>query len=348
MEKELFIIKKGEVPYISKIENNQIHKICPLNYNTKNNVKIFENRWIISSTKKGRKIFIDEYDQKNSRIVNSRIILLPPKSYIYSSNVFKNLLYVGGSNINKQIGYYNLEEKELKSENISIPEKFKVPGKAIDEILIQDNLLYAVDNLISPKWIFIYNINNPLEPKFIKQIQLNSNGTYEHISYGDISKNYISLYSTTTGRSGQLEHISILNRNNGKTIFSISNKLKSFFSLDEHIEENIYKNFHWNKMRFYNDILLIPAGKCILALQDLKKLSNLFLREQHFSKMKLNNPWNIRDLKSTKSSRCFYPEIYDDESISSINPLFSEDYILIEITNHLKKVRYKLISIKFI
>jgi hypothetical protein len=94
---------------------------------------------------------------------------------------------------------------------IDLPIK-TIEGKSIDDILIRNKTLFLVDNIVFPKYIFKYDTSIPNNPKHTGTYELENNGTYEHIIKGDINDNWIVLFSSTDGRDGAYQHISIIGK----------------------------------------------------------------------------------------------------------------------------------------
>jgi len=129
-----------------------------------------------------------------------------------------NVVYLGGSHNFVNDGSEMFSILDLSGENYQVIEKEipvkTVPGKSIDDILILDNSLILVDNVVFPKYIFVYDIGVPANPVHLKTIRLPDNGSYEHIIKGDINDNWLILFSSTSGMGGSSQYITIDGSNN--------------------------------------------------------------------------------------------------------------------------------------
>ncbi|WP_210487302.1 hypothetical protein [Rufibacter aurantiacus] len=105
-------------------------------------------------------------------------------------------------------GFMNLLEEQPKWQRLPIPVEMNA-GKSIDDILIYDKKLVLVDNIQFPKYLFEYDITNPLKPGSTKTINLPNNGTYEHIYRGCINKDWMALYSSGVGRRGVCNYVTV-------------------------------------------------------------------------------------------------------------------------------------------
>jgi hypothetical protein len=92
-------------------------------------------------------------------------------------------------------------------------------GKAIDDVLIQNNKLILVDNFIFPKYILEYDITNDNEPVHVSTKELPNNGTYEHIIKGDVNEHYMVLFSSCYGSYGSSKYIVVEGKSSGRLHF---------------------------------------------------------------------------------------------------------------------------------
>lgn len=105
-----------------------------------------------------------------------------------------------------------LIQYHLKSEKwfqLEIPEEVKVWGKAVDDLVVNDTLLIAVDNIVLPKYILYFNLNSNEKLNFSHFKRLKSNSSYESIHKAIITNNYLGLLSTTMNYGTVSEHITL-------------------------------------------------------------------------------------------------------------------------------------------
>jgi hypothetical protein len=126
-----------------------------------------------------------------------------PKSVLLNSDN----LFVGGIFQNEMLVQFHLKTQEWYS--LDIPDEFKIPGKAIDDLLANETQLIAIDNIVDPKYLIYYNLNMTSKVSLSHVFELKGTGTYEHITRGFHSENYLGLISDTWGECGAFEYISI-------------------------------------------------------------------------------------------------------------------------------------------
>lgn len=121
--------------------------------------------------------------------INARSILLE-----------ENNLFIGGDKRRKKLHITNYEQVllqyHLKNEQwyqLEIP----INVGAIDDILVNDSLVIAFDNIVFPKYLFFYHKNITHQLELSHFTKLKYNGPYEHISQGRITDKYIGLLSKT-------------------------------------------------------------------------------------------------------------------------------------------------------
>jgi hypothetical protein len=244
-----FIIPQTQSSIIASIDNNAIHELGRIDipYNSKS--VITENGLIVAlcfSTKpKSKRLEIFDMSGK-------QLLRLP--QYKYRAIACKNnVVYLGGQYATKEKELFasiDLSNVDFSIKEIQLPIK-TVKGKSIDDILIRDNMLYLVDNIIFPKYIFHYDISTPENPVHTTTKKLLNNGTYEHIIKGEITKNWMVLYSQSVGRFGASQHITISGKKEATISFLVSSWQK----------DKIEKSFI--DISLLNDTLIILYDDCV-------------------------------------------------------------------------------------
>ena len=150
------------------------------------------------------KNFITLYEIQTSKEIKLSIPQgIKPKTILLN----KENLFVGG-----EMGEEILVQYHIPSEKwyqLEIPEEVSLFGKAVDDLVINDSLLIAIDNIILPKYVLFYHLNSTGKLEFSHSRPLKSNSTYEHIYQGRITPKYLGLNSTTVNHGNIYEHITI-------------------------------------------------------------------------------------------------------------------------------------------
>src|SRR5690606_14964784 len=114
---------------------------------------------------------------------------IKPKSILLNEH---NLL-IGGEMGNEILVQYNLQSKRWY--NLQIPKEVMFPGKAIDDLVVNDSLLIAIDDIVMPKYVLFYKLKpqGKLELSHFKELK--SNGAYESIFQARITDKHFGLIS---------------------------------------------------------------------------------------------------------------------------------------------------------
>jgi hypothetical protein len=276
---DIFILNSIDIPYQSKsvfTKNNLIVTLC------------FEKQLLKVFNVDGN--LLAEYNNFSYKSIACQL----------------NTVYFGGScdivsttggEFGEMFCYIDFGSDKFKIENVDLPIQ-KIQGKSIDDILVLKNDLILVDNIIYPKFILYYDISNPNLPIYKKSDKLPNNGTYEHIIKADISDNWLVLFSSTIGKLGSAQHISIE---------CLSKKTKRVLSFIKSVKNNIglqkgYTKFDSksiSKFRFLDfcliDDYLYVSREDGLVRINLKQSKNL----DNFESVKTNLSFIDKILKTT-------------------------------------------------
>lgn len=90
-----------------------------------------------------------------------------PYSFLFQ----QRRLYIGGSHDFSCLGFIDMDDRELNFQPIDLPRTYTM-GKAIDAILIDQGRLLAIDNLIMPMYVWVYDIASQPNPTFVQEAEL--------------------------------------------------------------------------------------------------------------------------------------------------------------------------------
>jgi hypothetical protein len=134
------------------------------------------------------------------------------------------VVYLGGkSSENREnpgeiFAMLDLNQSNFELNKITLPIEI-TNGKAIDDVLIQNNKLILVDNFIFPKYLLEYDITNANQPVHTNTRELPNNGTYEHIIKGDVNDQWMVLFSSCYGSYGSSKYIVVEGKSSGRLHF---------------------------------------------------------------------------------------------------------------------------------
>jgi hypothetical protein len=310
----LFLLQKdNNTISINSYKNEIINEI--------NNFKISEKS-IYTTDQKERVVVLDTakmslkiYDINSTKQSDISIPFdIKPKTILLNNeNIF-----VGGEQGKEILIQFNL--KSEKWYQLEIPKEIQTYGKAVDDLVINNSLLIAVDNIILPKYILYYNLNSKDKLEFSHLKELKSNSSYESIHKARISNNNLGLLSTTVNHGTIREHI---------TLYEDLNLLKSFA-----ITIGYKKNGTFRDFIIVDDKLFIASSSKGLGVLKIKKS---FFKESE-------NRFDIFNAK-VDENLINYKKIRNGEIIK-LTKIPNEQKIILSIKNIKGEIRNEIREIK--
>lgn len=239
---------------------------------------------------------------------------IKPKSILLN----KDNLFIGGEMSSEIMIQYNLQSKMWY--NLQVPAEVMFPGKAVDDLIVNDSLLIAIDNIVMPKYALFYKLspNGKLELSHYKEFK--SNGAYESISQARITNRYLGLISRTySGYSGATDHITIYD----------GLDLSSSFALSSNEHEKVPHSFA--DFAIMDDKLLIASKEKGLGIFNIKK--PYFRDADEFG----NSSSNFR----VNTSRIKY-ERFEDEQVIKITIVPNTTTIILTVRGTHGKLRHEI------
>ncbi len=266
MKNNYFILPRGKHSAICTLKNKEIVEVAPVSFPAGSYFAIAE-KWIACITQKGRKISLLKIAE-NNKFAPYPAIILPKKYHADAIAIVDNTLFVGGVCGNEILGRYDLSTESPTWVSLEIPEQLKRFGKSIDDLLIDGDRLIAVDNMVFPKWLLLYDISKPDSPQLCSYPELENHGTYEKIRMGALGLNWVALLSSSTGMVGSCTYISLMKKNELIEKIVITRKPQPRLPYIP-LEDDDYPYFRWEKICFLDDVLLIAAYKGGVGVLDL-------------------------------------------------------------------------------
>ena len=233
-------------------------------------------------------------------------------------------MFVGGEMGKEMLVQYHIQSE--KWHKLEIPEELTSWGKAVDDLVVNDSLLIAIDNIVLPKYILFYPLNTTGKLEFSHFRELKYNSSYETTRQGRISEKYLGLNSTTMNHGMVYEHFSIYADLDLVRSFAISAEVKR----DE--------NFNYQKPNF-NDFLLIE-DKLFIGNRE-KGLGVFEIKDSYFKKSKDRFDCSNARVSEDKVN---YKE-YKNEEIIRLTIIPNETKIILTIRNMRNEIRYEIMDV---
>ena len=251
-------------------------------------------------------------------------------------------LFIGG------VMYEGLGEEMLvqyhiqsgKWYRLEIPNFLLRWGKAVDDLVVCDSFLIAIDNIVMPKYLLFYHLNSTGKLEFSHYKELKSNGAWETIRQGRITSDYLGLLSSTqSGWRGSFEHITILDIVDLTRTFAISIETVGF-SLEEmnQIQESDWPNFYT-----INDFLLV--GDKVFFAHRTKGLGVFEIDDSYFNfKSDPEDSWYAHFNPRVDSDKINYIQIRNGEIIR-LTPIPDESKFVITTINTQGRIRHEIFEV---
>ncbi len=268
---------------------------------------------IVDSAKNNLSIFDIKSENETQLTIPFKI---KPKTVILN----KNNIFIGGELEEEMLVQYNIKDKKWFS--LEIPTQVLIPRKAIDDLLVNDSLLIAIDNIVMPKYILFYNLNSNEKLSFSHFKELKSNGAYESIYKGKLNSKYLGLLSGTfSGYVGSTEHITIYKGLELSKSFAISTNQND-------------KNYHT-----FNDILIIEDNIIIASKE--KGLGIFNIKDSYFTESR--DEFDI--FNSNIDSKKIKYKKYKNENIIRLTQIPNSKKIILTIEGKDNQFRHQIIEI---
>ena len=200
----LFLLQKDKKTIsLNSFENNKINELKSFSiseksiYTTDQKARVA----ILDTAKNNLTIF--DIDSSNQIKLTIPFDIKPKAVLLYNDNIF-----VGGEMGKEILIQYNFRNE--KWYQLEIPKEVVFWGKAIDDLVVNDSLLIAIDDIVMPKYILFYHLNSSNRLELSHFTELKSNGCYEEICFGRISNEFLVLKSKTASMGGRTNHITII------------------------------------------------------------------------------------------------------------------------------------------
>ena len=243
-------------------------------------------------------------------------------------------LFIGGKMGKEILVQYHIQSE--KWYELEIPTQVIFGGKAIDDLVVNDSLLIAIDNVVMPKYILFYRLNTTEKLAFSHFKLLKSNGTWEHIFQGRITSDYLGLRSSTFWSVGSAQHITIYKNLDLTECFAIS----------------VSNGSRKNETNEYNDFLIV-GNKVVIANKE-NGLGLFEIKKSYFEPIKnyvtsyspINNFKPIKTLEFRhvviNDSKISY-EKYKNKNIIKLTQIPNTKKIILTIENN--NIRHEIIEI---
>lgn len=169
------------------------------------------------------------------------------------------VLFVGGR---QSLVAYDLEADGRVPVELELPPEFRAPEKAFDDLLVDGGRLLALDDVVSPKWLFTYDVTDPRRPRLTGRFGL-SHGINETLHQIAVGGRWAAVRSEIGFRGGHLNAVRLLDRAGlGEVAQVTTHRIDSWAARPG-------PRHDWESVDLLDDVLLIAAGAEGVGVCDL-------------------------------------------------------------------------------
>jgi hypothetical protein len=267
-----FIIPIEDKNFLCKILESEVNKISTLDFSLNAKYYVDQENYIVCLDIYNKEIIVAKINS-DDEITNERRIKYP--KIISPQSIFKHkdLIFLGGINYTgkKTFLVYNIISSSWNE--VEIPISGIMAKKSIEDILIQNDTLIAVDNIVLPKFLLKYDVSDINNIKFIKSEELIFARVNEGIVKSVIQDKIIFTLSGSGGPGPDFDKcISAYKFGHKIKGFELINTVENYLSYDN------WKDFVVHENKIY------VAG--------LKYVKVLAIKDKYFkAKNNSNLPW---------------------------------------------------------
>ncbi len=252
----LFAVPRRGRTMLCAVEGGRLADLGPLPMPPLAEHAISDTGWIAWPEDEGRTIRRAHCDAEPAEQKFPPIRL--PDGYSAATLAFHGqALYVGGGCGMEVLGLYAYHDPEPAWVPLPVPEEFRRHGKRVDDLLVDGTRLIAVDDIIVPQYLLLYDVRAPLAPALDRVVELTYHTTYEHIEKGALGGPWLALLSSGISSGGESSHVGLYGRDALVPLGSISTGRRRGHS------------HTWLDLEMCGETLLIAAGEAGVGVLDL-------------------------------------------------------------------------------
>ncbi len=272
---DCFLVPRGDAARFCRFAHGRIQQGDPVSLPFGGSAAVSGRGWLVALVRDGRRVWIGRWSEENLAVKHHHTLALPLRSQVSRPGLVLvgDVAFVGGvAERSTLFGWVDLaaESPVFTSLTQGLPPRLLRGSKPVDALVADDKMLCVVDNIVVPKFLVTYHVQNPRVTRFSRLVELPLHGTYEHYFHGVLGRRYLALLSSSVGRAGACHHVSLLDR----------------FSLREHGALHLQRSDHCGGLAgptyrglaqalFWRDRLLLVDVQGDVASADPETLSGV-------------------------------------------------------------------------
>lgn len=252
-------------------------------------------------------------------------VTLPPACVARDFLIHDGQVIAGGHSNKGEALWARVPGRDKVWRSISLPDVVRKRGKSIDAVFVRDDKLIAIDNILMPKWILVYELLPALSEAGVELVSLQTHTTYEQIAHASEGQDVYALYSSGVNHGIRSYYVSLIHKKSlaeiavwsghlKKTTLELINEVQLDAILGDDIEldldleiplqkqiDGVLKLWSRNEVRFKGNIgemlssireMAFCGDHLLLAVgtQGLKSCHTGFVSEPSYGAAKMSKP----------------------------------------------------------
>jgi hypothetical protein len=122
------------------------------------------------------------------------------------------VLFAGGQCEMEVVGAIDLQATVPAWRRLDLPAELRHPGKSVDSFVLDGDRLLALDDILLPKWWFVYDVSDARRPAFMAAPPLAVHSTYETYHHATLAHRHVVTVSTSINHGLTRVHLAFFNR----------------------------------------------------------------------------------------------------------------------------------------
>jgi hypothetical protein len=264
-----FVVPRRNASVLCTVDGGRLVEINPVPVPVRGECAVSASGWIAFTLDEGRAIGRAHVDAEPAEQRSFPLLAMPADYKAHTLAFAGDVLYVGGECGEEVLGTFDLAEVAPAWAPVEVPPGLRQQGKAMDDLLVDGDRLIAVDDIVYPKYLVLYDVADPARPRLREVRDIPNHGTYERIHTAALGENWLAILSGTFGRAGAFQHVALFDRESLHEHVALHGRLRSFDGPegDPAAEQ---RDPPWHDVALRGDVLLLAAGSQGLGVLHLR------------------------------------------------------------------------------
>jgi hypothetical protein len=146
-------------------------------------------------------------------IAHTTLLFEGASEFRFHAVAFKDgVLFAGGQCEMEVVGAIDLQAPVPAWRRLDLAAELRHRGKAVDSFVLDGDRLLALDDILLPKWWFVYDVSDARRPAFVAAPPLAVHSTYETYHHAALAHRHVVTVSTSINHGLTRVHLAFFNR----------------------------------------------------------------------------------------------------------------------------------------